>query len=55
VQLGNIISANIYLASDKPLYHKSNDHLIIINVLAIFLFLFAKAYYVTRNRLRGEK
>lgn len=55
VQLGNIISANIYLASDKPLYHKGNDHLLIINGLVIFLFFFAKAYYVTRNRFRDKK
>jgi len=55
VQLGNIISANIYRTADKPLYHKGNTHLIIINVLVIFLFLFTKAYYVTRNRLRDKK
>jgi len=55
VQLGNIIAANIYVTSDKPLYHKGNTHLIIINVLVIFLFLFAKAYYITRNRLREKK
>ncbi|KAE8451328.1 hypothetical protein EG329_003957 [Mollisiaceae sp. DMI_Dod_QoI] len=55
VQLGNIIAANIYVTSDKPLYHKGNTHLIIINVLVLFLFLFTKAYYVTRNRLRDKK
>lgn len=55
VQLGNVISANIYLASDKPLYHAGNTHLIVINVLVIFVFLFTKVYYVTRNRLRDKK
>jgi hypothetical protein len=55
VQLGNVIAANIYVASDKPLYHAGNTHLIIINVLVIFLFLFTKVYYVTRNRLRDKK
>ena len=55
VQLGNIISANIYRTSDAPLYHKGNTHLIIINILVILLFLFTKFYYVTRNRLREKK
>jgi hypothetical protein len=55
VQLGNIIAANIYRTADKPLYHKGNTHLIIINVLVIFLFLFTKVYYVTRNRFRDKK
>ncbi|CZR59453.1 probable permease of the major facilitator superfamily [Phialocephala subalpina] len=55
VQLGNIISANIYQTEDKPLYHKGNTHLIIINVLVILLFLFTKAYYVMRNRFREKK
>jgi len=55
VQLGNVISANIYRTSDAPLYHKGNTHLIIINVLIILLFLFTKVYYVMRNRLRDKK
>ncbi|KAF8847929.1 hypothetical protein BDZ45DRAFT_754378 [Acephala macrosclerotiorum] len=55
IQLGNIISANIYHTANKPLCHKGSTHLIIINVLAIFLFLFTKAYYVTRNSLRDKK
>jgi hypothetical protein len=55
VQLGNICSAFIYRADDKPLYHRGNTQLIIINLLAIFLFLLTKAYYVLRNRARDKK
>jgi hypothetical protein len=55
VQLGNVISANIYVKSDAPAYHNGNTNLIIINVLVIFLFLFTKAYYVLRNRFRDKK
>jgi uncharacterized BrkB/YihY/UPF0761 family membrane protein len=55
VQLGNIISANIYRTADAPLYHKGNTHLLIINILVIFLFIFTKIYYVTRNRYKAKK
>ncbi|KAE9369192.1 putative pantothenate transporter [Stipitochalara longipes BDJ] len=55
VQLGNIIAANIYRTQDKPLYHTGNTHLLIINILVIFLFIFTKFYYVTRNRIREKK
>lgn len=55
VQLGNVIAANIYLTSDKPLYHAGNTHLIIINVLVILLFLLTKVYYVMRNRIRDKQ
>ncbi|KAH8820676.1 putative pantothenate transporter [Xylogone sp. PMI_703] len=55
VQLGNIISSNIYLSSDAPLYHKGNRNLIIINILVILLFLFTKWYYMMRNRKRQLK
>ncbi|MCJ1236563.1 hypothetical protein MMC14_004544 [Varicellaria rhodocarpa] len=55
VQLGNVISANIYRADDAPLYHRGNTDLIIINVLAIALFLATKIYYVLRNRYRDRK
>jgi predicted MFS family arabinose efflux permease len=55
VQLGNICSAFIYRTDDAPLYHRGNTQLIIINLLAIFLFLFAKVYYVTKNKIRDKK
>lgn len=55
VQLGNICAAFIYRADDAPLYHRGNTQIIIINILAIGLFLFAKAYYILKNRSREKK
>ena len=55
VQCGGITAANIYRNDDKPLYKRGNRALIGINVLAIFLFLFAKVYYVTKNKIRDKK
>jgi len=55
VQCGNIIGANLYRADDKPLYKRGNRNIIIINLLAIVLFLFAKVYYVTKNKVRDRK
>jgi hypothetical protein len=55
VQAGNLIAANIYRASDKPLYHRGNSVLIGVNVLAIALFLATKAYYVAENRRRARR
>lgn len=55
VQLGGIISANIYRNDDKPLYKRGNRVLIGINVLAVSLFLFAKVYYVMKNKMRDKK
>lgn len=54
VQAGNVISNNIYRADDKPLYRRGNRNLIIINVLAISLFIFAKIYYILRNKHRDR-
>ena len=55
VQIGGIISANIYVTSDAPLYHKGNTSLIIINIIVLHLFLLTKAYYIMRNRIRDKK
>ncbi|RFU27524.1 hypothetical protein B7463_g8811, partial [Scytalidium lignicola] len=55
VQLGDIVASNIYRNDDKPLYKRGNRTLIAINVLVIFLFLLAKAYYVWKNKLRDRK
>ena len=50
-----IISSNIYRADDKPLYHRGNETLIGIDVLAIVLFVGAKVYYVWRNKQKEAK
>jgi hypothetical protein len=55
VQAGTIISSNIYRADDKPLYHRGNETLIGIDVLAIVLFVGAKVYYVWRNKQKEAK
>lgn len=55
VQLGNIISANIYRADDAPLYHRGNTTLMIINFLVIGLFIATKIYYISRNRWKARK
>jgi uncharacterized membrane protein YeaQ/YmgE (transglycosylase-associated protein family) len=49
IQLSGIASSNIYRNDDKPLYKRGNRQLIVINVAAIALYGFAKAYYVFRN------
>lgn len=55
VQLGNICSNFIYRADDKPLYHRGNRNLVIINLISILLFIFTKLYYVTKNKIRERK
>ncbi|KAF1999209.1 MFS general substrate transporter [Amniculicola lignicola CBS 123094] len=55
VQLQAIIYSNIYLDDDKPLYRRGNRVLVGICILNIFLYLFAKAYYVWRNKQRDSK
>ncbi|KAE8450078.1 hypothetical protein EG329_006859 [Mollisiaceae sp. DMI_Dod_QoI] len=54
VQLGTVISTFIYKTDDKPLYHRGNQNLIIINCLAIGLFIFTKFYYIFRNKQRDR-
>jgi len=55
VQCGSIISANIYRTADAPKYKHGNKILIAVNVLAIALFIYAKAYYVIKNKARDKK
>jgi hypothetical protein len=55
VQLGSILSANIYKPKDAPLYRKGNRNLFAINILVLALFVFAKLYYVTKNKIRDRK
>lgn len=54
VQLGNICANFIYRTDDKPLYHRGNQNLIIVNILSIALFLGTKVYYVWRNKQRDR-
>lgn len=55
VQIGNIISANIYRMDDAPIYRRGNRNLFIIAVLLIPVLLFTKAYYVWKNRTREKQ
>lgn len=55
VQLGNVISANVYETDDAPLYHRGNDILFALNVLSIAMFIGTKVYYVTKNRRREKR
>ena len=55
VQCGNVISANIYRTNDAPMYHHGNVIMIMITIIAILLFVFAKVYYVSRKRSRSKK
>ena len=54
VQCGSIISANVYVESDSPLYKSGNLVLVIVNFLAIGLFIATKLYYVWRNNQREK-
>ncbi|KAK4140866.1 MFS general substrate transporter [Dichotomopilus funicola] len=54
VQAGSVISANVYVESDKPLYKTGNQNLVIINFIVVGAFLFAKFYYVWRNKQRDR-
>ncbi|ESZ89565.1 allantoate permease [Sclerotinia borealis F-4128] len=54
VQLGNICANFIYRTDDKPLYHRGNTQLIIINIAAVAVFLLTKVYYVMRNKQRDK-
>lgn len=55
VQVGNVIANQMYRADDKPLYHRGNRNLLIINCLSIGVFLTTKCYYVWRNKRREEQ
>ncbi|KAJ0422373.1 major facilitator superfamily domain-containing protein [Aspergillus carlsbadensis] len=52
VQIQAIIASNIYREDDKPLYRRGNRVLIGINCLNFAVYLFAKGYYLWRNKQR---
>lgn len=55
VQLGNVVSANIYEADDAPLYHRGNDILLALCLVSIALFVATKFYYLRKNKTRSQK
>ncbi|CEL07267.1 Putative Permease of the major facilitator superfamily [Aspergillus calidoustus] len=50
VQVSNIIGNNIYREHDKPYYRVGNRVLIALAAWSLVLFVFAKWYYVRRNK-----
>ena len=54
VQAGDIAAYFIYRDDDKPKYRRGNTALIAINILAIFIFIGAKLYYVFENQRRDK-
>ncbi|KAJ5166991.1 uncharacterized protein N7482_005772 [Penicillium canariense] len=54
VQAGDIAAYFIYREDDKPKYRRGNTDLVAVNILAIVLFLMAKAYYVFQNQKRDK-
>ncbi|KAL3493700.1 major facilitator superfamily domain-containing protein [Aspergillus germanicus] len=50
VQVSNIIGNNIYREHDKPYYRMGNRVLIALAAWSLVLFIFAKWYYVRRNK-----
>ncbi|KAI9045632.1 putative transporter [Aspergillus affinis] len=53
VQASSIIAGNIYREDDKPHYRNGNKVLIALTVLSIFLYIFARQYYVWRNKQKA--
>ncbi|ODN83951.1 hypothetical protein L198_07650 [Cryptococcus wingfieldii CBS 7118] len=54
VQAASLIASNIYQPSDAPYYHNGNKILIGLSVASIALFVFAKLWYVWRNKQRDK-
>ncbi|KAH7392530.1 major facilitator superfamily domain-containing protein [Pyrenochaeta sp. MPI-SDFR-AT-0127] len=55
VQVQAIIYSNIYREDDKPLYRRGNRVLVGVCILNVFLYLFSKVYYTSRNRQRERQ
>lgn len=53
--MGSIAANTVYREDDRPLYHRGNRNLIIVNCLVISLMLGTKAYYVLKNRHRERR
>ncbi|KAL1960722.1 hypothetical protein VTO42DRAFT_6552 [Malbranchea cinnamomea] len=54
VQASSIVASNIYRENDKPLYRTGNKVLIAITLWSLALFVFAKFYYIWRNKTRAS-
>ncbi|CCG24984.1 hypothetical protein CORT_0G03060 [Candida orthopsilosis Co 90-125] len=54
VQLGGIISNNIYREDDRPMYKRGNMQLFVISLILIPVLLLVKAYYIWRNKSRDK-
>lgn len=54
VQLGGIISNNIYREDDRPMYKRGNMQLFVINLILIPILLLVKLYYIWRNKSKEK-
>ncbi|KAH8703556.1 allantoate permease [Talaromyces proteolyticus] len=54
VQAGDIIALFMYRDDDKPLYHRGNTELLMVNILVVFIFIGTKVYYTYENRRRDR-
>ncbi|KAI1768467.1 allantoate permease [Hypoxylon sp. FL1150] len=54
VQAGNVYASYIYRDDDKPRYRRGNTTLLVINLVAILVFLLTKLYYVWRNKQKDR-
>nr|XP_018265913.1 uncharacterized protein I303_02290 [Kwoniella dejecticola CBS 10117]OBR88071.1 hypothetical protein I303_02290 [Kwoniella dejecticola CBS 10117] len=54
VQAASLVASNIYQPSDSPYYHKGNRVLSGLSAASIVLVLFAKAWYIYRNKQKSK-
>jgi len=54
VQLGNIVSSNVYRTDDAPYYRRGNKVLLGVTAMNIVLYALAKWYYVWKNARREK-
>lgn len=55
VQIGGVLSANIYSQDDAPLFRQGNKKLFIIAIALIPVLVFTKVYYIARNNQKSQK
>ncbi|PWN31533.1 MFS general substrate transporter [Meira miltonrushii] len=55
VQISAIIGANVYQASDAPLYRKGNLSIAILSCATFVIYIGVYFYYKTRNQQRDKK